>query len=80
MRNICLPRMCWVIRMATGHRPRHAMTYRNFAAEHSRLQRERIAAFGEFIADVNTGAYPAPQHNVPMQDAEFDAFKAGLGL
>ena len=56
------------------------MTYRNFAAEHSRLQRERIAAFGEFIADVNTGAYPAPQHNVPMQDAEFDAFKAGLGL
>ena len=34
----------------------------------------------EFIADVNTGAYPQPQHNVPMQDVEFEAFKTGLGL
>ena len=37
------------------------------------------AAFKEFIADVNTGAYPQPQHNVAMQDAEFEAFKAALG-
>ena len=63
-----------------GHKPRHAKTYRNFAAEYARLQSERVAAFREFIADVNTGAYPQPQHDVPMQDAEFDAFKAGLGL
>jgi 3-methyl-2-oxobutanoate hydroxymethyltransferase len=63
-----------------GHRPRHAKTYRNFAAEYARLQAERIAAFREFIADVNTGAYPQPQHNVPMQDVEFEAFKTGLGL
>ena len=48
--------------MATS--PRHAKTYRNFAAEYARLQAERIAAFREFIADVNTGAYPQPQHNV----------------
>ncbi|MBI1173075.1 3-methyl-2-oxobutanoate hydroxymethyltransferase [bacterium] len=69
-----------VLGQTNGHRPRHAKTYRNFAAEYARLQAERVAAFKEFIADVNTGAYPQPQHNVPMQDAEFDAFKAGLGL
>jgi 3-methyl-2-oxobutanoate hydroxymethyltransferase len=69
-----------VLGCTDGHRPRHAKTYRNFVAEHARLQAERIAAFREFIADVNTGAYPQPQHNVPMQDAEFEAFKTGLGL
>ena len=69
-----------VLGCTDGHRPRHAKTYRNFAAEYARLQQERIAAFREFIADVNTGSYPAPQHNVPMADAEFTAFKADLGL
>jgi 3-methyl-2-oxobutanoate hydroxymethyltransferase len=69
-----------VLGCTDGHRPRHAKTYRNFAAEYARLQAERIAAFREFIADVNTGAYPQPQHNVPMQDVEFEAFKTGLGL
>jgi 3-methyl-2-oxobutanoate hydroxymethyltransferase len=69
-----------VLGCTDGHKPRHAKTYRNFAAELARLQQERIAAFGEFIADVNAGAYPAQQHNVAMADAEYDAFKAGLGL
>ena len=69
-----------VLGCTDGHRPRHAKTYRNFAAEYARLEAERIAAFREFIADVNTGAYPQPQHNVPMPDAEFEAFKTGLGL
>ena len=32
--------------------PRHAKAYRDFRAEHQRLQQERIAAFGEYIADV----------------------------
>lgn len=69
-----------VLGCTDGHKPRHAKTYRNFAQEYARLQAERIAAFQEFIADVNTGGYPQPQHNVPMQDAEFDAFRTGLGL
>ena len=69
-----------VLGCTDGHKPRHAKTYRNFAAEYARLQTERIAAFGEFVADVNSGAYPAPQHNVPMDDGEFASFKAGLGL
>lgn len=61
-----------------GHKPRHAKTYRNFAAEFAKLQQERIAAFGEYIADVRSGAYPAPEHNVTMDDAEFDAFMASV--
>ncbi len=69
-----------VLGCTDGHKPRHAKTYRNFAAEFARLQQERIAAFGEFIADVNSGAYPQPQNNVPMADAEFAALKAELGL
>ena len=69
-----------VLGCTDGHKPRHAKTYRNFAAEYARLQAERVAAFKEFIADVNSGTYPQPQHNVPMADAEFDTFKASLGL
>lgn len=61
-----------------GHRPRHAKTYRNFAAEFARLQQERVAAFREFIDDVNSGAYPQPQHNVSISETEFEAFVAGF--
>ena len=60
-----------------GHKPRHAKTYRNFAAEYERLQDERVAAFEEFIADVRSGAYPGPAHIVPISDEEFEAFLAG---
>ena len=56
------------------HRPRHAKVYRNFRAEFDRLQAERIAAFKEFKADVDSGAYPEDKHLVPMADAEFEAF------
>ena len=57
-----------------GHKPRHAKTYRNFAAEFERLQHERVAAFKEFIADVRTGAYPAREHNVPISAEELSKF------
>jgi 3-methyl-2-oxobutanoate hydroxymethyltransferase len=46
--------------------PRHAKAYRNFLAEHRRLQEERIAAFREYIADVKEGRFPAPCHLVEM--------------
>src|SRR3954468_8458780 len=32
--------------------PRHAKAYRNFVKEYQRLQKERIAAFTEYVADV----------------------------
>jgi 3-methyl-2-oxobutanoate hydroxymethyltransferase len=63
-----------VLGYTRGHKPRHAKTYRNFLAEYARLQEERVAAYKEFIADVETGAYPAPQHAVSIADAEFDQF------
>lgn len=59
-----------------GHRPRHAKVYRDFDAEYARLQRERIAAFGEFRADVTAGEYPAPEHLVPVADDVVAAFVA----
>ena len=46
--------------------PRHARAYRNFAAEHRRLQTERIAAFREYIADVKAGRFPERGHLVEM--------------
>jgi len=61
-----------------GHVPRHAKQYRTFAAEYSRLQAERTAAFTEFADDVKTGAYPGPGHRVAIDDTEYAAFLAAL--
>jgi 3-methyl-2-oxobutanoate hydroxymethyltransferase len=52
----------------TGHIPRHAKTYRNFAAERERLQQERVAAYKEYIADVTTGAFPQSEHVVRIDE------------
>ena len=49
--------------------PRHAKAYRNFLEENRRLQRERIAAFGEYIADVQAGRFPERSHLVEMDEA-----------
>jgi 3-methyl-2-oxobutanoate hydroxymethyltransferase len=49
--------------------PRHAKAWRNFAAEHHRLQGERIAAFREYIADVQEGRFPESRHLVEMDTA-----------
>ncbi len=49
--------------------PRHAKAYRNFLEEHRRLQRERIAAFGEYVADVKEGRFPERSHLVEMEEA-----------
>jgi 3-methyl-2-oxobutanoate hydroxymethyltransferase len=48
--------------------PRHAKAYRNFLEENRRLQRERIAAFGEYIADVREGRFPEQCHLVEMDE------------
>jgi 3-methyl-2-oxobutanoate hydroxymethyltransferase len=52
--------------------------YRDFASEFDRLQRERVAAFSEFIADVDSGAYPEEQHLVPVDAAVVDEFLSVL--
>ena len=52
--------------------------YRDFRAELDRLQQERIAAFSEYAADVDSGHYPEEQHLVGIPDDEFDEFLATL--
>jgi 3-methyl-2-oxobutanoate hydroxymethyltransferase len=54
--------------------PRHAKAYRDFAAEHRRLQQERLAAFQEYIADVREGRFPERSHLVEMDDALLQQF------
>jgi 3-methyl-2-oxobutanoate hydroxymethyltransferase len=65
---------CDVLGYTPGHRPRHAKVYRDFRAEYERLQREREAAFAEFAADVDSGAYPESEHLVPVDDDVVEAF------
>ena len=67
-----------VLGYTRGHKPRHAKTYRNFRSEFERLQRERIAAFTEYKADVDSGAYPGKEHVVRIDDAEYEKFMTAL--
>jgi 3-methyl-2-oxobutanoate hydroxymethyltransferase len=67
-----------VLGQTDGHVPRHAKVYRDFRGEMLRLQRERIGAFKEFVADVASGAYPAAQHTVPIAESELAEFLALL--
>jgi 3-methyl-2-oxobutanoate hydroxymethyltransferase len=62
----------------TGHYPRHSKRYRDFASEFSRLQDERIAAYGEYRDDVISGRFPAAEHQVPIEPVELQAFVAQL--
>ncbi len=58
--------------------PRHAKAYRNFSEEHCRLQQERVAAFAEYIADVNAGRFPERSHLVEMDANVLDEFVKSL--
>ncbi|MBM3840531.1 MAG: ketopantoate hydroxymethyltransferase [Verrucomicrobia bacterium] len=58
--------------------PRHAKAYRNFAAEHRRLQAERIAAFREYIADVKEARFPERGHLVEMDAKLLDQFVCSI--
>ncbi len=58
--------------------PRHSKRYRDFKTEYDRLQRERIAAFGEFKHDVTTGVYPGPTHTIGIDDGELGRFLESL--
>jgi 3-methyl-2-oxobutanoate hydroxymethyltransferase len=53
-----------------GKIPRHSKIYRDFKAEAARLQAERVAAFREYVAEVESGAYPEERHLVQMDPEE----------
>ncbi|HEV2899313.1 MAG TPA: 3-methyl-2-oxobutanoate hydroxymethyltransferase [Pseudaminobacter sp.] len=57
-----------------GHMPRHSKVYRNFAAEFDRLQAERVVAFQEFVADVESKAFPEASHVVHMDPTQLRVF------
>lgn len=59
--------------------PRHAKAYRNFLEEHRRLQRERVAAFSEYAADVREGRFPARQHLVDIDDEVLERVMGRVG-
>lgn len=67
-----------ILGQTQGKMPRHGKVYRDFNAEYARLQDERIAAFGEFKADVDSLAYPEDRHIVKMDPAELDQFMLQL--
>lgn len=58
-----------VLGQNTGHVPRHAKAYADFATEAARMQKMRIAAMTAFATDVRTGAYPSAAYMVES-DAE----------
>lgn len=58
--------------------PRHAKAYRNFLEEYRRLQAERVAAFREYIDDVNGGKFPTETNLVTMKPGEYEAFRESI--
>lgn len=58
--------------------PRHAKAYRDFRAEHERLQNERVAAFGEYVTDVESGRFPESSNLIEMEDEVMQAFIGSL--
>jgi 3-methyl-2-oxobutanoate hydroxymethyltransferase len=59
--------------------PRHAKAYRNFATEYCRLQQERIAAFREYITDVQESRFPERGHLVEMEGPLLDEVVHSIG-
>lgn len=66
--------------LGEGRVPRHAKAYRRFDQEYARLQRERVAAYSEYIADVAAGAFPAKANLVNISDTQFEDFLKSIDL
>jgi 3-methyl-2-oxobutanoate hydroxymethyltransferase len=54
--------------------PRHSKQYREIYKMMQAIQEERIAAFKEYVADVQAGTFPAPQHVIMAPDGLMDEF------
>jgi 3-methyl-2-oxobutanoate hydroxymethyltransferase len=58
--------------------PRHSKQYRRLYEMKAAMQAERVAAFGEFIADVKEGAFPGPEHVVGAPPGLLEAFVSAV--
>lgn len=67
-----------ILGQTSGHVPRHAKRYADFASEYARLQQMRIAAMGAFADEVHSGEYPAPQYMVDSDPAVVAEFRDWL--
>ena len=58
--------------------PRHSKQYRDMYKMKQEMQAERVAGFREFIADVQSGAFPAPEHVIKASDSLVDDFLGAI--
>jgi 3-methyl-2-oxobutanoate hydroxymethyltransferase len=56
--------------------PRHSKQYRNLYKMKQEMQRERIAGFKEFVADVRSGQFPKPEHVIKAEGTLIEKFLA----
>ena len=63
-----------VLGYTKGHMPRHARIYRDFSKEFDRLHNERVAAYKEYIKDVEEKKFDDPKITVTIEDREFENF------
>ncbi len=59
--------------------PRHARQYCDLREMRRKMQEARIAAFGEFVADIRSGAFPGPEHIVDVGRDVVDGFLEAVG-
>ncbi len=67
-----------VLGQTRGHVPRHAKAYDNFRAELEKLQTARVKAYQSFKDEVGSGAYPGPEHKVPVKASVLSEFRSWL--
>ena len=58
--------------------PRHSKQYRTLYKMKEAMQKERVAAFGEFAEDVRNGVFPAAENVIAAPDGLLDAFREAL--
>jgi len=54
--------------------PRHSRQYRELHKLKAQMQEERIGGFREYIADVQSGKFPGPEHVIKAPDGLIDDF------
>ena len=54
--------------------PRHSKQYRQIYKLKQEMQAQRVSGFKEFIDDVKTGKFPAPEHVIVAPDGLIDQF------
>jgi 3-methyl-2-oxobutanoate hydroxymethyltransferase len=65
---------CDVLGTNTGHMPRHSKQYANLAKEFDRIQQLRVAAFKEWVGEVQSGTWPVGSNVIHTSKSEVDTF------